>query len=108
MGEDLPVRALPEGMVGAILAAATGPALSLDEQRERLSWLAQNAAREEVQISALSTLARLDAMAGIRSGPSSGAVLTEEDAVDHLSLLMRANGRSRVDRALLLAFPPSQ
>lgn len=97
-------RVLPPGMVRDILAAATGPALSLDEQRERLSWLAQNAAREEVQISALSTLARLDAMAGVRSGPSNGAVLTEEDAIDHLSLLMKANGKARTDAAYHNAF----
>lgn len=94
-------------LVRDLIAGATSPALSLDEQRERLSYLAQNAAREEVQISALSALARLDALAGVRSGPSSGPILSDEEAIDHLSLLLKANGQSRAERAYALAFPAS-
>lgn len=94
------------GTVEQEIAAATGGGmLSTDEQRERLSWLADHAQREEVRISALSTLARLDAMAGASRRQNRGLVLSEDELLDRTALLLRGLGRSRCDRALALAFP---
>jgi len=87
------------------LARATGRGiLSTDEQREKLSYLAENAMREEVRISALSTLARLDAMAGAQR--QKGRVdLTEEERHAHTVLLLQALGQQASRRALEEAFP---
>lgn len=93
-------------LVRDLLDIATGGGtLTTDEQRERLSHLAQHASREEVQISALSTLARLDAMAGAGRQNRRPSSLTDDELVERASLILRAIGRSHADRALALAFP---
>lgn len=87
-----------------LLLGATSPALTTDEQRQRLSWLADNAQREEVRLSAISALARIDSMSGGQSTARKFDPLNEEDRVYHLSLLMKAVGKHGTERAFAVAF----
>lgn len=79
-------------------------ALTPEEQREELSRLARDGSRDEVRVSALSALARLDAMTGSQAGAGIPPPLTEEDRIARLSALCRAVGEGLARRAFERAF----
>jgi len=83
---------------------AISVSLSPEEQREELSRLARDASRDEVRVSALSALARLDSMTGSQVGAGIPPPLTEEDRIARLSVLCRAVGESVARLAFKMAF----
>jgi hypothetical protein len=87
-----------------LLLGATSASLTTEEQRQRLSYLADNAQREEVRLSAISALARIDSMAGGSSTARKFDPLNEEDRIYHLSLIMKAVGKDGTERAEAIAF----
>lgn len=86
------------------LLRAISVSLSPEEQREELSRLARDASRDEVRVSALSALARLDSMTGSQAGAGIPPPLTEEDRIARLSTLCRAVGENVARLAFKAAF----
>lgn len=74
----------------------SGVPLTAEEQRQRLSTVARNAAitgNFQLEIAAIQALARLDAQIGARDRLGPGPPLTDDDKIHRLSLLLEAVGK---------------
>lgn len=93
---DLEQEMAARAAVEAATLTNTGLPLTAEEQRQRLSTVARNAAitgNYQLEIAAIQALARLDAQIGARDRLGPGPPLTDEDKVHRLSLLIEACGK---------------
>ncbi len=86
--------------IAAETIGSTGLTLTAEEQRQRLSTVARNAATTsnfQLEIAAIQALARLDAQIGARDRLGPGPPLDDEQKIHRLSLLLEACGK-RISR----------
>jgi len=98
----------------AAVEAATqnnGLPLTAEEQRQRLSTVARNAAitgNFQLEIAAIQALARLDAQIGARDRLGPGPPLTDDDKIHRLSLILQAVGKRIARKAWERTFNEGQ
>lgn len=104
---DLEKEMAARAAVDAATMNNSGLPLTAEEQRQRLSTVARNAAATgnyQLEIAAIQALARLDAQIGARDRLGPGPPLTDDDKIHRLSLLLEAVGKRTARKAWERAF----
>lgn len=99
---DLEKEMAARAAVEKVTLNDTGLPLTAEEQRQRLSTVARNAAitgNFQLEIAAIQALARLDAQIGARDRLGPGPPLTDDDKIHRLSLLLEAVGKRLARKA---------